>query len=224
MTAYLLGIDVGTSGSKALLIDAEGSVKATATTEYPLLTPRPLWSEQNPEDWWEGTIGSIRSVLEQSGVRPEDVTGVGLTGQMHGLVLLDGAGEVLRPAMLWNDQRTEAQCEQIHRQIGLGVMIECTGKPALPSFTAPKILWVRENEPQVYGSVAKILLPKDYVRYRLTGAFLSDVADASGTSLFDVRHRNWSDEIAGGLEIPRAWLPEVTESPVASAKISAEGA
>jgi xylulokinase len=224
MPTYLLGIDVGTSGSKALVIDVDGRVKAGVTTEYPLSTPRPLWSEQDPHDWWNATVASIRGVLGQAGVDADSIGAVGLTGQMHGLVLLDARGEVLRPAILWNDQRTQAQCEAIHERIGLEQVIEYTGKPALPSFTAPKILWVREHEPDVFDSVMKILLPKDYVRYRLTGAFFSDVADASGTSLFKVRERQWCDEMIEGLDVPRSWLPEVTESPVASAAISAIGA
>ncbi|MDY7108056.1 MAG: xylulokinase [Planctomycetota bacterium] len=224
MPTHLLGIDVGTSGSKALLIDADGRVAASVTTEYPLSSPRPLWSEQDPHHWWNATVASIRGVLEQAGVAPSSIGAVGLTGQMHGLVLLDARGEVLRPAMLWNDQRTEAQCRAMHERTGLEQVIEYTGKPALPSFTAPKILWVREHEPEVFDAAAKMLLPKDYVRYRLTGAFFSDVADASGTSLFDVRKRSWCDEIIEALDVSRSWLPEVTESPVASAAISHAGA
>ncbi|MCX7680992.1 MAG: xylulokinase [Anaerolineae bacterium] len=220
---YLLGIDVGTTGSKAVLIDADGVVRASATTEYPMYTPRPLWAEQNPADWWSATVASIRRVLGEGDVAPQ-VAGVGLTGQMHGLVLLDAAGEVLRPCIMWNDQRTASQCAAITAQLGAETVLRLTGNPVLPGFTAPKIVWVRENEPEVYARIARVLLPKDYVRYRLTGGFFSEVSDASGTSLFDVGNRRWSDEMLQALEIPREWLPEVTESPVASAQVSAEAA
>lgn len=220
---YLLGIDVGTTGSKAVLIDTEGVVRASATTEYPMYTPKPLWSEQNPSDWWSATITSIRRVLSE-GDAASQVAGVGLTGQMHGLVLLDAAGEVLRPCIMWNDQRTAPQCAAITEQVGAENVLRLTGNPVLPGFTAPKLVWVRENEPEVYARIAKVLLPKDYVRYRLTGGFFSEVSDASGTSLFDVGNRRWSDEMLRALDVPREWLPEVTESPVASARVSAEAA
>ena len=220
----LLGIDVGTGGCKALLVDSRGEVIADATTEYPLSTPKALWSEQDPEHWWQATIAGITQVLAGANVEPGRIAGVGLTGQMHGLVLLDDGGEVLRPAILWNDQRCGEQCDEIHRRLGRDSVIRRTGKPVLTGFTAPKILWVRAHEPEVYRAVARVLLPKDFVRYRLTGTFLSDVTDASGTSLFDVGERRWSDEILEALQIPRAWLPEVTESPVASAAVSAAGA
>jgi xylulokinase len=224
MAAYLLGIDVGTSGSKAILIGADGAVKASATTEYPLYTPKPLWAEQDPSDWWAATVTSIKQVLEKSGVAAADVAGVGLTGQMHGLVLLDAQGEVLRPCIMWNDQRTAAQCAAITEKVGLDNVLRLTGNPILPGFTAPKIVWVRENEPQVYEKAAKVLLPKDYVRYRLTGGFFGEVSDASGTSMFDVGQRQWSDEMLQALDVPREWLPEVTESPEVSARVSAEAA
>ena len=220
----LLGIDVGTGGCKALLVDSRGEVIAHATTEYPLSTPKPLWCEQDPEQWWSATSASIKKVLATANVEPGRVAGVGLTGQMHGLVLLDGHGEVLRPAILWNDQRCAEQCDEIHAMIGRETMIARTGKPVLTGFTAPKILWVRTHEPEVFRAAASMLLPKDFVRYRLTGMFQSDVADASGTSLFDVGERRWSDEILETLRIPRAWLPEVTESPVACGAVSADGA
>jgi len=224
VTAYLLGIDVGTTGSKALLIDVDGVVKASATTAYPMFTPQPLWAEQNPTDWWTATVTSIRQVLDESGVQPDQVTGLGLTGQMHGLVLLDASGEVLRPCIMWNDQRTAAQCAAITQKVGAEEVLRLTGNPVLPGFTAPKIAWVREHEPEVYARVAKVLLPKDYVRYRLTGDFFSEVSDASGTSLFDVGRRRWSGEMLKALEIPRQWLPEVTESPQVSACVSARAA
>lgn len=222
--SYLLGIDVGTTGCRALLVRPDGGVAAEATSEYPLFTPRPLWAEQNPADWWTAAVASIRCVLEQSGARGAQVACVGLTGQMHGLVLLDAHGEVLRPCILWNDQRTGPQCDEITRRIGAARVLELTGNPVLPGFTAPKIAWLREHEPAVLQRAAHVLLPKDYIRYRLTGEFLSEVSDASGTSLFDVGRRRWSDEMLAAVGVPRGWLPEVTESPVAGAKISAAAA
>ncbi len=221
---YLLGIDVGTSGCKALLVDTAGAVAAEATVEYPLDMPRPLWSQQNPHDWHKAAIRAIRDVLERAAVAGKCVRAVGLTGQMHGLVLLDARGDVLRPAILWNDQRTAAQCDEITRRVGPQRVIELTGNPVLTGFTAPKVLWVRQNEPDTFSRVAHILLPKDYVRYRLTGRHCGDVSDASGTSLFDVGRRAWSDEMLAALDIPRSWLPEVSESPVASATLSAQAA
>jgi xylulokinase len=224
MGTFLLGIDVGTSGSKAILIDEGGTVRADATTEYPLSTPQPLWAEQDPSDWWSATGTSIRAILEKDGIAAADIAGVGLTGQMHGLVMLDAQGEVLRPCIMWNDQRTAAQCVAITEKVGLEDVLRLTGNPVLPGFTAPKIVWVRENEPDVYARAAKVLLPKDYVRYRLTDGFFSEVSGASGTSMFDVGKRQWSSEMLNALEVPREWLPEVTESPEVSAKVSAAAA
>jgi xylulokinase len=221
---HLLGIDVGTTGAKALLIDSNGVVQGSTTTEYPMSIPQPLWAEQEPADWWAAAATSIQRVLRRGGVSPEDVAGVGLTGQMHGLVLLDAQGDVLRPCIMWNDQRTEQQCTQITQAVGKENLLQLTGNPVLPGFTAPKILWVREHEPDIYEQAAKVLLPKDYVRYRLTGKFFSEVSDASGTSLFNVGQRRWSDEMLKALDIPRAWLPEVTESQVVSARVNAWGA
>jgi len=224
MTTHLLGIDVGTTGSKALLVDADGAVKASATTEYPMFTPQPLWAEQDPADWWAATVTSIRQVLDRGDVQPDQVAGLGLTGQMHGLVLLDAQGEVLRPCIMWNDQRTAPQCAAITEAVGADEVLRLTGNPVLPGFTAPKIVWVREHEPEVYAQVAKVLLPKDYARYRLTGGFFSEVSDASGTSMFDVGRRQWSEEMLRALDVPREWLPEVTESPLVSARVSASAA
>ena len=221
---YLLGIDVGTSGAKTLLIDADGDVVASATSEYPLYTPRPLWAEQEPEDWWRATVGSIRSVLERSGVRPADIAGLGLTGQMHGMVALDDKGQVLRRCIMWNDQRTGEQCAQIMRTVGPERFLALTGNVALPGFTAPKILWVRQNEPEVYARIAQVLLPKDYIRYRLTGEYATEVSDASGTVLFDVAHRRWSAEVLAALDIPEAWMPPSYESPAVTGAISAAAA
>ncbi len=215
----LLGIDVSTTGAKALLIDEEGRVIASATEEYPLSTPHPLWSEQDPEDWWQGTRAAVQRVLASAG--STDIAGIGLTGQMHGLVLLDRDDNVLRPAILWNDQRTGPQCAKITDWAGgLKRLLALTGNAVLPGFTAPKILWVRENEPEVYEQVAHVLLPKDYIRFRLTGEYATEVSDASGTSLFDVANRRWSPTMAGLLEIPMGWLPRCTESDVVSGRIS----
>lgn len=220
----LLGIDTGTSGSKAVLTNVLGKVLATATAAYPIYTPYPLWAEQNPEDWWAATMQSVREVLARSNVDAAQIAGIGLTGQMHGLVLLDDQGKVLRPCIMWNDQRTGLQCEQITRTIGSEGLLGLIANPVLPGFTAPKILWVRENEPEVYGRIAHVLLPKDYVRYRLTGQFATEVSDASGTALLNVRERKWSSEMLDALEVPGRWLPEVHESVVPSAEISAEAA
>jgi len=222
MGSHLIGIDVGTSSTKAVLVDEAGTVVSTVAPEYDFRTPRPLWAESDPADWWVAAVKAIRALLGK--VDPASVAGVGLTGQMHGMVAMDGVGEVLRPCIMWNDQRTGAQCEAITEKVGTEKVIQLTGNPVLPGFTAPKIAWTRENEPEIYGQIAKIVLPKDYVRYKLTGEFFTDVSDASGTSLLDVANRRWSDEMLAALEIPVSWMPEVTESPVASTKISKEGA
>lgn len=224
MSRYLLGVDLGTSGSKCILIDETGHLIGKDTTEYPTLMPRPGWTEQDPEIWWQATVKSIRSVLEQSKINPEQIVGMGLTGQMHGLVLLDSSGHVLRPCILWNDQRTIEQCKQIENRIGVNQILGLTGNLVLTGFTAPKLLWVKQNEPYLYEKVAKILLPKDYLRYRLSGEFFSEVSDASGTSLFDVSKRQWSEEMLAALEIPKGWLPEVSESPVCTTKVSERAA
>ena len=208
---YFLGIDVSTTATKALLIDSTGTVVAVAAAEYSFETPRPLWSEQHPNLWWEGAQKSIRAVIAKSGVEGAQIHGVGLTGQMHGLVLLDEAGNVLRPSILWNDQRTQVQCDEIHRRIGRDRFIQITGNVALTGFTAPKILWVKENEAEVYARAAHVLLPKDFVRYQLTGAFAMDKADGAGTVLMDLKQRDWSEEVLAGLEIPRAWMPPLFE-------------
>jgi len=209
---YLLGLDVSTTGSKALLIDERGDVVASETTPHPISHPKPLWSEQNPADWWSGMVESIRAALGQID-DPGAVRAIGLTGQMHGLVCLDADGNVLRPAILWNDQRTQAQCDWITRTIGAQRLIELTGNRALTGFTAPKIIWVRENEPEVYARTAHILLPKDYIRFKLTGEYDTDLAGASGTLLLDVAQRRWSKAVVDELGIPAAWLPKTHEGP-----------
>lgn len=198
---------MGTSGVKAVAIAADGSVRGRAERPYELLTPRPGWAEQDPEDWWRASEAAMADL------DVPDVAGIGLSGQMHGLVALDSADRVLRPAILWNDQRTAAQCIEIEERIGLERLIGLTGNRALTGFTAPKLLWVRENEPDVYAAIRHVLLPKDYVRLRLTGERAIDVADASGTLLFDVAGRRWSDEVLEALELPNEWLPRVLESP-----------
>ena len=219
-----IGIDSSTTATKALLIDETGAVLGVAATEYGYATPQPLWSEQDPELWWDGTVGSIRAVLAQTGVDPADVAGIGLTGQMHGLVLLDEHGEVLRPAILWNDQRTGAQCDEIRRRVGRERFIAVTGNDALTGFTAPKILWVAQNEPEIYARARQVLLPKDYVRYRLTGDYATDRAGGAGTVLFDLAARDWSADIAAALDIPLDWLPPTYEGPAVTGVISAAAA
>jgi xylulokinase len=219
-----LGIDVSTTGSKALLANEHGAVVAVATSPHTLQNPRPLWSEQDPDEWWQAVVASIRTVLEQSGALEEDVAAIGLTGQMHGLVLLDAGGQVLRPAILWNDQRTQAQCDEIHRRIGRERFISITGNLALTGFTAPKILWVAENEPEIYARARHVLLPKDYVRYRLTGEYGMDKADGAGTVLFDIAKRDWSNEVVSALGIPREWMPPTYEGPEITGAVTAEAA
>ena len=223
-TQYFLGIDTSTTSSKALLIDEGGEVIAVASAPHTLQTPRPLWSEQDPREWWEAVAASIRSVLEAAGVGGERIAAVGLTGQMHGLVLLDEAGNVLRPAILWNDQRTQSQCDEIHHIIGREKFIHITGNLALTGFTAPKILWVKENEPDVFAKAAHVLLPKDYIRYKLTGEYAMDKADGAGTVLFDLGMRDWSEEVLTALEIPHAWMPKTFEGPEFTGCVTEEAA
>lgn len=208
MSSLLVGVDVGTTGARAVAIDPDGAVVADATAEYPLSQPRPGWSEQDPEDWWQATQEVLAAVAGAS-----DVVGIGLTGQMHGSVFLDAAGDVIRPALLWNDQRTARQCDWITERVGAARLIEVTGNPALTGFQAPKIVWLRDEEPEHYARVAHVLLPKDYIRYRLTGEFATDASDAAGTLLLDMRARDWSEELLDALEIPREWLPKVYEGP-----------
>jgi xylulokinase len=222
--AYLIGLDVGTSSAKVVVIDARGRVVFTTAAVYEFRTPKPLWAESDPADWWAGTRAALQEVWAKTAVKPADIAGVGLTGQMHGLVLLDAQGAVLRPCIMWNDQRTAKQCAVLTKKAGRARVLKLTGNPVLPGFTAPKILWVAENEPEVYRRVAKVLLPKDYLRYKLSGEFFTDVSDASGMSLLDVAKRRWSEEMLKACKVPRAWLAEVTESPVASAKVSARAA
>jgi xylulokinase len=199
------GVDVGTTGVKAVAIAPDGTVLATAERGYPLSTPRPGWSQQDPDDW----VRAAEEALAALAVSP---AAVGLSGQMHGLVALDAAGRVLRPAILWNDQRTEAECAEIEERVGRERLIALTGNRALTGFTAPKLLWLANNEPATYDRIAHVLLPKDYVRLRLARERATDVADASGTLLLDVAGRRWSDEVLAALDVPREWLPPVYES------------
>jgi xylulokinase len=201
----LVGLDVGTTGVKALRISQTGEVLARHEEEYPLSIPQPGWAEQDPEDWWRASQRALAAI--GAGDEP-----VGLTGQMHGLVLLDAADRILRPAILWNDQRTGAECAEIEERIGFERLVALTGNRALPGFTAPKLVWVRKHEPDVWAKAVHVLLPKDYVRLRLTGERAIDAAEASGTLLFDVAGRRWSDEVCNALEIPLEWLPPVNES------------
>jgi xylulokinase len=221
---YFLGIDTSTTGSKALLIDERGEVIAVASSPHTLQTPKPLWSEQDPREWWDAVAASIRSVLEKAGIGGEQVAAVGLTGQMHGLVLLDDAGSVLRPAILWNDQRTQSQCDEIHQRIGKEKFIQITGNVALTGFTAPKILWVKQNEPEIYAKAKHVLLPKDYIRYKLTNEYAMDKADGAGTVLFDLKSRDWSNEVLSALDIPRAWMPKTFEGTEFTGQVTNEAA
>jgi xylulokinase len=204
----MVGIDVGTTGVKALAVAPDGAVVARAERGYPLSTPRPGWAEQSPEDWWEASSAALGDVA--SG---REVAGIGLSGQMHGLVCLDRDDRVIRPAILWNDQRTAAECAEIEALLGLERLIALTGNRALTGFTAPKLLWLRRHEPDAYARIARIMLPKDYVRLRLTGGWATDVADASGTLLLDVGRRRWSHDVLAALDVPAGWLPELYESP-----------
>ncbi len=216
---YVLGIDISTTGAKALLL-GEGRVIASHTVGQSVSTPHPLWSEQDPDDWWTGISEAIRSVIVDAEIDPAAIKSIGVTGQMHGLVILDNAGRVLRPSILWNDQRTQAQCDQITEAIGPVEVIRITGSRVLTGFTAPKLLWVRRNEPGVYRRVAHVLLPKDYIRFRLTGEYATDTSDASGTSLLDVGARKWSTKLIDMLEIDADWLPQLYEGPQVTGRVT----
>src|SRR5215208_6748088 len=220
----LLGIDLSTTGAKALLIDRDGRVVSSASTPLNLSTPHPLWSEQDPREWWTATTNSIVHALATANASGDDVAAIGLTGQMHGLVLLDDRGHVLRPAILWNDQRCGAECDEIRARVSREQLVQITGNDALTGFTAPKILWVQKHEPEIYRQIRHILLPKDYIRYKLTGALAMDKADGSGTMLFDLRKRTWSPELLNALNIPAEWLPATFEGHETTSEVSAEAA
>jgi xylulokinase len=219
-----LGIDISTTGAKALLIDRAGEVVANATTSLSLSTPRPLWSEQHPHDWWLAVVNSIREALAGPGLSGSNVAAIGLTGQMHGLVLLDASREVLRPAILWNDQRCGVECDEIRDLVGRQRLIQTTGNEALTGFTAPKIVWVRKHEPEVFARARHVLLPKDYIRFRLTAGLAMDKADGSGTMLFDLKTRDWSNDVLSALDIPRELMPPTFEGPQTTGEVSAEAA
>jgi len=218
VSGHFVGIDVGTSAVKGLAIDLDGRVLASAEAPYPLYTPHPGWAEQDPSDWWQST----ETVLGRLRAATGSAAGIGLSGQMHGLVALDAADRVLRPAILWNDQRTAADCEQIEETVGLQRLIALTGNRALPGFTAPKLLWLRRQEADVYRRIDRVALPKDYIRLRLCGEHATDLSDASGTLLLDVAGRRWSEEVLGALELSPDWLPHALESPALSG-VTADG-
>ena len=216
-----LGIDIGTGGSRALLVDERGGVRAGYTAPHEdMRMERPLWAEQRPENWWDAAVIAIRGVLAQAGVAGAEVKGIGLSGQMHGLVILDDGGAVIRPSLIWCDQRSQPQVDAVNARIGRENVLRYIANPVLTGFTLPKLLWVRDHEPANFARVRKMLLPKDYVRFRLTGEFASEVSDASGTAVFDVVNRRWSFEMMDGLGLDRAILPACTESSEVSGQIT----
>ncbi|MGC2450822.1 MAG: xylulokinase [Candidatus Sulfotelmatobacter sp.] len=220
-----LGIDVGTGGTRALIMDEQGHVVASASAEHQhFASPRPGWAEQDPRDWWQACGAAVRKALQTSGVRAQDIACVGFSGQMHGAVLLDAADEVVRPALIWCDQRSEAQCRALEESIGRDALIRLTCNPPLTNFTVTKLLWVRETEPQAWTRVAHVMLPKDYVRFRLTGERAIDMADASGTLLLDVANRKWSAEVLAKTGIDLKLLPGLFESPEICGRVSPAGA
>jgi xylulokinase len=224
--AWFLGMDIGTGGTRAVLIDGEGRIVASAASEHaPFRQPEPGWAEQDPEDWWRAAQEAIRATLELAGDgAAQKIAGIGLTGQMHGAVVLDAQGRVLRPSLIWCDQRTGPQCDWLHKEIGREPLIELVANPALPNFTLTKLLWIKEHQPEIWKQVAHVLCPKDYVRFRLTGTYAMDVQEASGTLLLDVAHRRWSSEVAKAAGVDEAWLPELFESPEVCASIAPDAA
>ena len=222
--AVFLGIDVGTSGTKAVLIDENGVVLSTAIGAHEATSPQIGYSEQDAIDWWGSVIEAIRKAAAAAGIQPSEIDAVGPTGQMHGLVALDKSLTPIRPAILWNDQRSAPQCHEYEQRVGLEKIIEETGNRLLPGFTAPKLLWMREHEPDLYARIEHVLLPKDYIRYLLSGTLGMDVTDASGTSVFACGRRTWSDEILEALQLPRSWWPDTHESPHVVAKVNSEAA
>lgn len=221
MSAHVIGIDLGTTGARSVRIDAAGRIVASATATFPLLTPQPGWTEQEPARWWDAVVQTLREVVAAA---EAPVAAIGLTGQMHGAVFLDGAGDVIRPTLLWNDQRTADAASEVRETVGAERLQRITGNAALTGFQAPKILWLRANEPANYARVRCVLLPKDYLRFRLTGAYGSDPSDASGTLLFDLARRDWSGEILRALDLPRDWFAPIAESPTVVAHVSDEAA
>ena len=217
---YFIGIDLGTSAVKLLLMQSGGKIIRTVSESYPVNFPQTGWSEQNPEDWFDGTIKGLSKLLE--GIDGNEVAGISFGGQMHGLTLLDSEGKVIRPAILWNDGRSQVETDYLNNEIGKANLSKYTGNIAFAGFTAPKVMWVHKNEPENFAKIAKILLPKDYLAYRLSGVFATDVSDASGTLYFDCENRKWSDEMLKILDMKAEWLPEVFESYEAIGKILPE--
>ncbi|HEX5483301.1 MAG TPA: FGGY family carbohydrate kinase, partial [Terriglobia bacterium] len=222
---YMMGIDVGTTGTRAVIVRDDGHVVSAAIADHqPMRMPKPGWAEQDPEDWWQAAISAARAALAQAALPGTDIAAVGLSGQMHGVALLDKTKAVLRPALIWCDQRSQAQCDAITSKVGATRLIRLVSNPALTGFSAPKLLWVRDHEPEIYERAAHFLLPKDYVRLKLTGEFATDVSDASGTLLFDVAHRRWSEKMLERLQIDASLLPRAFESIEVTGQISSETA
>ena len=220
-----LGIDVGTGGTRAVLIDSEGRVIASSASNHdPIHSAHIGWAEQDPDDWWRASREAIAGVMAIASIAGSEIEAIGLTGQMHGCVMLDSDGKVLRPALIWCDQRTQPQCDWLTEKIGFERLIELTCNPALPNFTLTKLLWVRDNQPEIFARIAHVLCPKDYVRYRLTGELAIDMQEASGTLLLDVTNRRWSAEVAEAAGIPMEWLPRLFEGPEICARINPSGA
>lgn len=225
MTAAVMGIDVGTGGTRVLIVDTRGRILASATEDHaPFASPSIGWAEQHPDDWWRAAQLAIRKAMRNSGLRADQVSCVGFSGQMHGAVMLDGEGKVVRPALIWCDVRTQKQCDDLTNQLGRARLIELTANPALANFTLTKFLWTRDNEPEIWRRVRRVMLPKDYVRFKLTGRAATDVADASGTLMLDVNHRAWSTEILAAAGIDPSILPELFESPAVCGRINPAGA
>lgn len=223
-STVLLGLDLGTSGIKALVLGADGRVLAEDMAAYPLSTPRPGWSEQDPEHWWQGAVTVIRAVIERASLDPARIAALAVSGQMHGATLLDAAGVVIRPCILWNDQRTGPECARITAEVGLDRLLSWVANPALPGFTAPKLLWLRSHEPENFARLSTVLLPKDYLNFRLTGELATEVSDASGTLLFDVARRRWSSDMPAALDLPMSLLPQVHDSTAIVGRVTAEAA
>ena len=222
---WFLGMDVGTGGTRAVVVDAAGKLMGTASSEHaPFRAEHPGWAEQDPEDWWRAAQNAIRGALAATTEPREPIEAIALTGQMHGAVMLDEAGAVLRPALIWCDTRTQPECDWLTEKIGYERLIELTCNPALPNFTLTKLLWVKVHQPEIFAKIRHVMCPKDYVRYRLTGEFAIDVQEASGTLLLDVTHRRWSREVAEAAGIDMSWLPKVYESPEICARISEKAA
>ncbi len=220
----LLGIDVGTSGVKVIIVDDSGEVLAKVSKEYPVYYPKPMWSEQNPDDWWEAACSGISEAMYVSGLKPSDIAGIGLSGQMVGLVVLDREYRVIRPCILWNDQRSAEEATRLTQNIGLENILEETGNPLFASFVAPKLVWMRNNEPELYGKIRHVMMPKDYIIFRLTGSISTEVSDASGTCLFNVKERKWSKTMINYMNVPLEWLPDCSESDEIVGRVTCEAA